>query len=132
MTTPATTPVSTPTPPPKATTPVSTPTPPVRTVEYEEKQRDLSVADLLFALTCYCYIYSSHLGYEAINSLNPNLVVLLTNFVQATAEQGAETASLSTELAQGKKEAIENASWSNSKTGESIQPPDQDELDETA
>ncbi|MCI4437297.1 MAG: hypothetical protein JHC33_10870 [Ignisphaera sp.] len=95
----------TPTTTPPAITP---PTPPATTTTTEPTnkptQQELSIPDLLFALTCYCYIFSAHLGYEAINKLNQNLVVILENYSPVTEEQESEIATTSDILEDMKKD----------------------------
>jgi hypothetical protein len=89
-----------------ATTPIATPLVATTTTEPTNKptQQELSIPDLLFALTCYCYIFSAHLGYEAINKLNQNLVVILENYSPVTEEQESETAATSSMFEAMKKD----------------------------
>jgi hypothetical protein len=91
---------------PPATTPIATPPAATTTTEPTNKptQQELSIPDLLFALTCYCYIFSAHLGYEAINKLNQNLVVILENYSSVTEEQESEIAETSSILEDMKKD----------------------------
>jgi hypothetical protein len=94
----ATPPVATPTTTPPAATPTTEPT------NNKPTQQELSIPDLLFALTCYCYIFSARLGYEAINKLNQNLVVILENYSPVTEEQESEIAATSSILEDMKKD----------------------------
>jgi hypothetical protein len=96
-TTPPTPPVATPTTTPPVATPTTEPT-------NKPTQQELSIPDLLFALTCYCYIFSARLGYEAINKLNQNLVVILENYSPVTEEQESEIAATSGILEDMKKD----------------------------
>ena len=93
----------------------------------EPTQQELSISDLLFALTCYCYIFASKLGYEAINNLNQNLVVVLDNYSEVTAEQGAETISAAGMLADMKNDNAQAQKLANEVIGTSIPAPTEDE-----
>lgn len=117
-----TTPTATPA-PEVSTAPVMTPLP----TQQEPTQQELSIPDLLFALTCYCYIYASKLGYEAVNNLNQNLVVVLDNFSEVTPEQGAETASTAGMLEDMKSDNAQARELAKEATGTEIPTPHDEE-----
>lgn len=81
-------------------TSTATATPGATSIGEAEVAGNLGTAELLFSLSCYCYIVASEFGHKALSVLDPQLIRVqpLDSIDLAVAEQAEQLAKLQTEM----------------------------------
>lgn len=91
------------------------------------RPKQLNSAELLFALSCYCYITASKIGHEALNVLDENLV----RVQELTAIGAQEANGLSAEYISAEKD-LESSKMLASEVGAQAIEPDMEAVDHEA